>query len=79
MTNKYCEYEGCKLEAAKDNIDKMLDLQENHDDFIRMLIRDNPEVHPSCIKKYLAEKPKSYKIIDYCPETKQFLLLEGMK
>ncbi len=31
------------------------------------------------LKKYLEEKPKKYKIIDYCPETKQFLLLEGMK
>ena len=29
------------------------------------------------LKKYLGEKPKSYKIIDYCPLTKQFLLLEG--
>mgnify|MGYP001157202908 FL=1 len=55
MTNKYCEHEGCKLEAAKDNIDRVLDFQENHDDFIRMAIRDNPEVHPSCIKKYLAD------------------------
>ena len=31
------------------------------------------------LKKYLATKPKSYKIIDYCPVSKQFLLLEGMK
>ena len=31
------------------------------------------------LKKYLGEKRKSYKIIDYCPVTKQFLLLEGMK
>ena len=29
------------------------------------------------LKKYLATKP--YKIIDYCPDTKQSLLLEGMK
>ena len=31
------------------------------------------------LKKYLGEKPKSYKIIDYCPLTKQFLTLSGMK
>jgi len=31
------------------------------------------------LKKYLGDKPKSYKIIDYCPLTKQFLTLSGMK
>ena len=29
--------------------------------------------------EYLEEKPKKYKIIDYCPLTKQFLTLSGMK
>ena len=70
----FCNADSCLLEERSKRIEEIFDLEGLVNKFIQITVEDNPDIHPACIKRFVADCLRSESarlVVEIMTKTKQ--------